>query len=95
MKEKVFSLQLKDNLKLEGEFDPLVMANGHACLGVGSLIFSRPEEARRDLKIALDLFKNYEGEENVQLDLANVWHFLGEAHSNRYKLNPHILHAAS
>ena len=95
MKEKVFSLQLKDNLKLEGEFDPLVMANGHACLGVGSLIFNRPEEARKDLKIALDLFKNYEGEENVQLDLANVWHFLGEAHSNRYKLNPHILHAAS
>ena len=95
MEKKAFSLQLKDNLKLEGEFDPLVMANGHACLGEGSLIFGRPEEARENLNIAIDLFMDYKGEENVQLDLANVLHFLGEAHSNRYKLIPHILHATS
>ena len=95
LKNKFFSLKLKQKLKLEGEFDPLVMANGHACLGEGLLIFGRPEEARENLKIALDLFKNYEGQENVQLDLANVWHFLGEAHSNRYKLNPHILRTTS
>ena len=82
-------------MKLEGEFDPLVMANGHACLGEGLLIFGKLEEARENLKIALDLFKNYKGQENVQLDLANVCHFLGEAHSNRYKLNAHIQRTTS
>ncbi|PFX22408.1 hypothetical protein AWC38_SpisGene13085 [Stylophora pistillata] len=82
------AVKLKDELKLEGEFDPLVMADGHACLGEGLLIFGRPKEAMENLNIAQDLFKNYEGEENVQLDLANVWHFMGEAHSNSHLASP-------
>ena len=61
------------------------MAEGRACLG-GSLLFSgESEEATKQLETALDLYKNYKGPENVQLDLANVLHFLGEAYSNRYR----------
>ncbi|PFX22383.1 uncharacterized protein LOC111334317 [Stylophora pistillata] len=82
------AVKLRDKLKLEGEFDPIVLANGHACLGEGLLINGRPGEARENLNIALDLFKNYEGAENVQLDLANVCHFLGEAHSNSHLASP-------
>ena len=60
------------------------MANGHACLSERLLFFGESEEARGHLKTALTLLKNYKGPENVQLDLANVLHFLGEAFSNRY-----------
>lgn len=60
------------------------MANGHACLGESLLYSGESEKARSHLETALALFKNYEGPENVQLDLANVLHFFGEACSNRY-----------
>ena len=60
------------------------MANGHACLGESLLFYGESENARSHLETAKSLFKNYEGPENVQLDLANVLHFLGEAYSNRY-----------
>ena len=71
-------------MKLEGEFEPHVMAIGHACLGEGLLIFGESEEARGNLETALNLFQNCRDEENVHLDVANVKHFLGEAFSNRY-----------
>lgn len=60
------------------------MADGHACLGEGLLFFGESEEARNNLEIALELYKDYNGPENVQLDVANVLHFLGEAYGNRY-----------
>lgn len=79
-----FILQLSRKLT-EEELEPLSMANGHACLGESLLFSGESEEARSHLKTALTLFKDYNGPENVQLDLANVLHFLGEAYSNRYR----------
>ena len=61
------------------------MADGYACLGESLLFSGDSEEARSHLKIALAMYKDYKGPENVQLDLANVLHFLGEAYSNRYR----------
>lgn len=69
----------------EKEIQPLAMVEGHACLGESLLFSGKSEEATTQLEIALDLYRNYKGSENVQLDLANVLHFLGEAYSNRYR----------
>jgi len=66
------------------DVEPLVMADGHACLGETLLFFGESEEARNNLEIALAQYKGYEGPANVQLDVANVLHFLGEAYGNRY-----------
>ena len=66
------------------DVEPLVMADGHACLGETLLLFGESEEARNNLEIALAQYKGYEGPANVQLDVANVLHFLGEAYGNRY-----------
>jgi len=64
------------------------MANGHACLGESLLYSGESAKARSHLETAQSLFKNYKGPENVQLDLANVLHFLGEACSNSHLGNP-------
>jgi len=79
----IFILQLSSELP-EEELEPLSMANGHACLGEGLLYFGESVQSESHLKTALRLFKTYKGPDNVQLDLANVLHFLGEAYSNRY-----------
>ena len=82
-----FNSQLSKNLKAEGEIEPLVMADGHACLGESLLFYGESEEARKNLELALCRYKDYSGQENVQLDVANVLHFLGEAYGNRYTYN--------
>ena len=78
-----YILQLSSELP-EEELEPLSMANGHACLGESLLYFGESVQSESHLKTALRLFKNYKGPDNVQLDLANVLHFLGEVYSNRY-----------
>lgn len=65
------------------DVEPLVTADGYACLGESLLFFGESEEAKKNLEVALARYKNYRGPENVQLDVANVLHFLGEAYSNR------------
>ncbi|KAJ7391294.1 hypothetical protein OS493_019426 [Desmophyllum pertusum] len=82
------AVQLGSKLTVEGELEPLVMADGYACLGESLLFSGDSEEARSNLKIALAMYKDYKGPENVQLDLANVLHFLGEAYSNSHLGNP-------
>ena len=64
--------------------ETLVLADGYACLGGSLLFFGESEEARKNLEIALARYNDYRGPKNVQLDVANVLHFLGEAYSNRY-----------
>ncbi|KAL9972982.1 hypothetical protein ACROYT_G019383 [Oculina patagonica] len=72
----------------EGEIEPRVLADGHACLGVSLLYSGESEEATAHLKTALALYKGYKGPGNVQLDLANALHFLGEAYSNSHLGDP-------
>ena len=57
-----------------------VLADGHACLGEILLFVGESEEARKNLEIALRGYKDYSGPENILLDKANVFHFLGEAY---------------
>ena len=60
------------------------MADGHACLGEMLLFVGEPEQARKNLEIALRGFKDYSRPKHVLLDKANVLHFLGEAYRSRY-----------
>ena len=69
---------------VDKDIDPVVMADGYACLGGTLLFFGESEEAKKNLEIALARYNDYGAPENVQLDVANVLHFLGEAYSNRY-----------
>ena len=69
--------------KSELEKNQPVLADGHACLGEMLLFVGESEEARKNLAIALQGYKDHSGSENMLLDKANVLHFLGEAYRNR------------
>lgn len=47
------------------------------------LFLGEPDEARKNLKIALEGYNNFRGPEKILLEKANVLHFLGEVYGNR------------
>jgi len=59
------------------------LAHGHACLGEVLLFLGESDEARKNLKIALEGYNNFRGPENILLEKANVLHFVGEVYGNR------------
>ena len=71
-------------MEVDEDIDPVVMADGYVCLGGSLLFFGESEEGTKNLEIALARYNDYRGPENVQLDVANLLHYLGEAYSNRY-----------